>query len=407
MSVIALRGAVLADADRPPIEDGVVLVKDEWISAIGAWDEVRVPRATELLDARGLTLMPGLVDAHVHLTPLTYDEWLRGLDPPLVARSVLRGAAHAAAALRHGVTTVRDCGAAHHGIFELREAIVAGTLPGPRLVLAGAALATTGGHAPMLSVQADGDAGVRAAVRAQVAAGADLIKIMATGGTATPGERTLDVQFTREELAAIVDETHRRGKRVAAHCSCQAGAELLVEVGVDTIEHGIELDDAVCAAMAQAGIFLITTTALTRYEAESGDPAIAPFTRAKAGPACESQFASLRRALTHGVPIALGTDADGMVYPFGETLASELEWVVRAGGRPRDALRAATLGGARACAVDHEVGTLEPGKVADVIGVAGDPLRDVGAVACVQLVMARGRVAHDGRGQSATEAAAV
>jgi imidazolonepropionase-like amidohydrolase len=395
-----VRGRLIDGTGAPPIEEGAVLIRDGRVAAAGPAAAVagRAAAGEVELGGSGLTVLPGLVDAHVHLMMATWSEHERGVDPASVSRSSLRGARNARDALAHGVTTVRDCGAWHRGIFELRTLVDGGELPGPRMVLCGSALATTGGHGPTVSVQADGDAGVRAATRAQVSAGADFIKVMATGGTATPGERTEDVQFTRAELTAIMDEAHRRAKRVAAHCSCLAGAQAALDAGVDTIEHGIELDDALCARMADRNVFLVSTLALTHLEASS-DPetgGIPPWTRERAKRACVLQLASFQRARTHGVPIAIGTDADGLTHRLGSGMLPELEWVVRAGVPPLEALQAATLGSAQALGWSDRIGSLEPGKLADLVLVHGDPVADLRALRRVALVLKGGEVVHRG-----------
>ena len=399
-SGLLIRGRLIDGTGALPIEDGALLIDDHGrIANVGLSSTVAVDGAVSVMDVRPFTMLPGLIDAHVHLVSCRHHERSISLTTRDIAASVLHGARNAREAVQNGVTTVRDCGACHHGIFDLRTLTEVGELLGPRIVLAGCAISTTGGHGPNVSVAADGDAAVRAAARAQIGAGADFVKVMLTGGTATRHERIEDVQFTAAELLAIVDEAHRRNKRVAAHCSCLAGARLAVDCGVDTIEHGIMLDDELCARMAENRISLVTTTALTRFEAQADptDGTIPAYTRAKAKVASEQQAASLERAIAAGVPVAAGTDADGVIYPFGSTLPTELESLQQAGLTPLEAIRAGTFASATAIGRAKELGSLEVGKLADAIVVDGDPSGNLDALRRVRLVIIDGIVRYENR----------
>ncbi len=397
---IVIRHCRIIDATgRSPIDDGVVVVRGEKIAAVGGVSEVACPEGPDVpaIDAGGGTLLPGLIDMHVHLALSCLERRASlSLTARHLADDVLCTLVLLRRVVREGITTLRDCGYPHHGIFALREAIKAGDFMGPRLILCGRAICTTGGHGDSISVQADGPDAVRAAVRGEIRAGADWIKLMATGGTATPGERTLDVQFTPEEMTAAVDEATRRGKKVCAHCSCLAGARAVLEAGVHTIEHGIDLNDETVAFMRERGVALIPTLACTRIEAEAGpDSGIAEFTRVRAKPAADSQAQSFQRALSAPVTIATGTDAGLFYLPIAiASLIRELQMMVSLGMSPMKALEATTRVSAEVLGLGHELGTVEAGKIADLLLVNGDPLANLNALAQVQAVFKSGNLVY-------------
>ena len=397
MTIVIENARVIPATGTDPIADGIVVVEGDRIAAVGSRDAVRVPAGDEVrvIDAEGGTVLPGLIDCHVHIAGgLTVEERLEGFTPRVVTAHMLRVMASLEEVVRSGITALRDCGFPHHGVFALREAIDEGRCLGPRLFLCGRALAATGGHGASISVQVDGSDAVRRAARAEMKAGADWIKLMATGGTATPGERTEDVQLTVGELAAAVDEAHRRGKQVCAHCSCLEGARALVEAGVDSIEHGIVLDDGVIEGMLAKGIWLVPTLKCTAIEGESGpESGIADFVRQKARAIYKVQKRSFQRALSAGVPIAAGTDAGPTYLPLGrESLVMELALMVELGMEPMVAIESCTREAARLLGVEDVLGTLEEGKLADLLILDGDPLEDVAELNRVGTVMKGGRL---------------
>ncbi len=412
MTTVIENARIIDATGAEPIRDGVLIVEGQRIAAIGARNVVEVPTGdcVETIDARGGTLLPGLIDMHVHIMgELTVQERLAGYVPQTVAAHTIRVTKALQDVVRSGVTTVREAGFPHHGVFALREAIESGDLCGPRLFLSGRALTATGGHCDWMSIQVDGPDAVRKAVRSETKAGADWIKLMATGGTGTPGERTQDVQLTVAEMAAAVDEAHRRGKKVCAHCSCLAGAQALVEAGVDSIEHGIELDDDTVQDMVRQGVWLVPTLKCTAIEGESGpETGIPDFIREKARSIYRTQMRSFQRALAAGVQIAAGTDAGQPYLLLGRhSLVLELALMVHLGMTPMAAIESCTRRAAHLLGASEALGTLEEGKLADVILVDGDPLLDIAALDRVQWVMKQGRLLQESLGGRGSDAALV
>jgi len=396
MAILIENARVIEATGSGPIADGVVIVEGDKITAAGPRDrvKVRVGDDTQVVDAGGGTVLPGLMDMHVHIGgEMTLEERVEGFTPRVVTAHMLRVMRQVEDMVRGGVTALREAGFPHHGVFALREAIDHGRCLGPRLFLSGRALTSTGGHGGWISTQVDGSDAVRKATRAEIKAGADWIKLMATGGTATPGERTLDVQFTVAEMAAAVDEAHRRGKKVCAHCSCLEGAQALVEAGVDSIEHGIMLDDDVLQDMVDKNIWLVPSLKCTAIEAESGpESGIADFTRQKAQQVYKTQMRSFQRALAAGVQIAAGTDAGPSYLPLGrESLVLELALMVELGMTPLATIESCTRHAARLLEVEDALGTLEEGKLADILVVDGNPLEDITTLNRVKWVMKGGQ----------------
>lgn len=359
----------------------------------------------ETVDLAGETLLPGLIDAHTHVllqgdaTSREYeDQILREAVPHRVARAVRA----ARIALEHGFTTIRDLETEGAGDADaaLRDAIDEGVIPGPRMKVVTRALATTGSY-PILGFRSDwnfpvgvqvcdGADGCRKAVREQVARGADWIKIYAnTGGLFLTPDHTVDSDriWTKEEMAAVVDEAHARHRPVAAHATSDTGVRMAVEAGVDSIEHGDSIRPEVAAEMARRHIFLCPTIWIGRYVAEP---------RAKEGRGIwaempEVEKTSFRNALKAGVPIAFGTDAGG--FPWTEySEALEFSAMVEDGMTPVEAIRSATVRAAELLRMEKEIGSIEPGKRADLVAVKGDPLRDVRALESVSFVMKDGAV---------------
>ncbi len=329
---------------------------------IGSWDAR--PDDT-ILEFPGATIMPGLIDCHVHLSGLhcrgSSDDWPESRDAAVAldAVALVRGLERL---LHEGITTVRDCGYPHHGLLGLRRAQQVGLFTGPRLVVSGRAITTTGGHGSRLSVRADGVDEVRRAVREEMRVGADWIKLMLTGGTGSPHERVEDVQMTVEEAQVAATEAHARGRRVAAHCSNRDGAHLALDAGVDSVEHGIDLDDTAVDRMAIAGTWLSAGLRCTRVEAEATEESGIPdYVRRKAAGIVDLQASSFQRALKRGVNIAAATDAGPAYFPLGiESLIAELATMQELGMTTLEALSSATGCAGQLLALE-DVGVLRPG----------------------------------------------
>lgn len=407
-------GALLDRPGQEPRRNVTLVVKNGKVDAVlpGVDVALKLPgeaTATEV-DLRDRFVLPGLIDCHVHLTfEYSPEAALRAVtETPTDA--AMRGVVYARRTLDAGFTTVRDVGATGEAIFALREAISRGDIPGPRVLAAGKSISITGGHAdptngyradvfripgPEEGV-ADGPDACMRAVRNQIKRGADLIKITATGGVLSRSGAGLAQHFTDEELAAIVRAAHAMGRKVAAHAHGTDGINAAIRAGVDSIEHGTFTDGESDRLLKERGTWLVPTllaSATVTENAKKPGYYIAPVARKalEAGPARQASFA---RSLRAGVPVAFGTDSGVSVH--GEN-AREFALMVDAGMNPADCIVAATVNAATLCGVESEVGTLEPGKQADLIAVKGDPLRDVTELERVVFVMRGGRVWKDAR----------
>jgi len=406
-----LTGATLIDGTgAAPVPDAAVVIDGDRITAAGPRAALSWPADAEVIDARARTLIPGLIDAHDHLASHGYGLATRlGLDEP-DSTAHLRTARVLAETLAMGYTSVRDAGGLDAG-FKL--AVEQGLIPGPRLVLALQIISPTGGigdrvspsghdccgaHDPLLPpCVANGPDPVRDVVRTMVRAGADVIKTATTGGASSrPGHGPLDAAFSLAEMEALVTESHALGRRVMCHALGGPGLRTALAAGVDSIEHGCYLDEdaTLLGQMAVQGTFFVPTLTVYVYHRESP----APHVRERAVALHAHHVASVRRALELGVPIAAGTDAGGHGHPKN---ALELKYLVEAGLTPMQALRAATQWAAACLGLEGEVGTIEQGRLADLVLVGGDPLDDVTLLldpARIELVLKGGAICADRRG---------
>jgi imidazolonepropionase-like amidohydrolase len=405
-AVTAIRaGALIDGTGAAPVKNDVILIRGERIIAVGA--NVTIPARATVIDLAGLTVLPGFIDAHVHLASRTLGDgdWQHAGLTMLPAELALLGAAHAQQTLEAGFTTVRDVGSAHYGDIALRNAINAGWVPGPRIVAAGVLFGITGGHcdetdglvpgllgheAGIEEGVADGVDAVRSAVRTMVKYGADVIKICATGGVLSLTDSVGALQYSEEEMRAIVETAHGLSRRVAAHAHGTEGIKAAVRAGVTSIEHGTILDSEAVALMVQHGTWLVPTLmagdqAMQLVEAGRLPPPIAAKARAIV-PRVQTSF---RLALRAGVKIALGTDAG--VYQHGRN-AHEFTLMVRYGMTPMQSIEAGTLSAATLLGRETEVGSLAAGKFADIVAVKGDPLQDITTLEHVDFVMKGGAV---------------
>jgi imidazolonepropionase-like amidohydrolase len=389
----------LGDTTTP---GSAVLVDGERILARGLEADVRAaaPRDAREVRLGGSTVMAGLVNMHTHFSlslPGTTGDGVRDLDPHALALHVADGARRT---LEAGVTTVRCVAEKDHVEMALRDAIVAGRARGPRIFTAGRALVCTGGHGHESSdtVECDGADGFRRGARAQIARGADLVKVMISGGIAGEHEQIDTAQLTEDEMAAVIETAHAWGRRVTAHAGPAAVIEQAVRLGLDCVEHGYQLTAEVAELMAERGTALVPTLVVTRCGAffdELGVPAWMQQRSLEAGP---RHAESYRLALAAGVEVLLGSDMPP-AHVFEGTTATvrELEHMSELGLSAPDALRAATVGPARWLGADAELGTVEPGKLADLVAVDGDPAQDVSALRSLHWVMQGGEVVRDDR----------
>src|SRR5690242_10334191 len=412
MATNILRGATLIDGTgQPPVENAVVAFRDGRILYAGAADgwQAETRRLadsgeTVMLDLAGQYLLPGLIDLHVHLAMGgEADSRLQG-DP---AWTTLLMLAHARNSLAAGVTTVRDVGGRFGLEFAVRRAVEAGLYVGPRMALSGRLLSITSAGTDYydgMYREADGPEEVRRATREQIKAGADWIKVLATGAVLTPGESPGAVQFGPDELTMAVAEAAKAGRPVAAHAHGIEGIRNAVAAGVRTIEHGTYLhrDPHVMEKMAERGIYLVPTLK-AGFDVINSDAASMPaWIVEKSKEVQEDALLSVRRALEMGVPIAMGTDA-ATPYNFHGENAMELVWMAEAGLSPMQCITAATASAARALGWESWLGTVEAGKVADLVVCAANPLENLRHLADrsqISLVFKDGQVvarqlAHD------------
>jgi imidazolonepropionase-like amidohydrolase len=357
------------------------------------------PAGATVINLPNSTVLPGLIDAHTHLTgdagKLGYESL--GISSP---REALTGAKNAKITLEAGFTTVRNVGAGGYTDIALRDAINEGDVPGPRILASGPPLGITGGHCDenLLPSEfhysaegvADGVAAVQKKVREDIKYGADLIKFCATGGVMSKGDDPTASQYTQEEMRALVADAHRLGRKVAAHAHGAEGVRWASDAGVDSIEHGHLMDDAAIATLKKNGTYLVPTLYLTEWWSENMEKMKAPeYLAAKMKMVSATAEKAAQKAIQAGVKIGLGTDA--AVYPHGLN-AHELAVYVKLGMTPLQAIQAATINDADLLGWSDKVGTIEAGKWADIIAVDGDPLKDVTTLQHVRFVMKGGQV---------------
>jgi imidazolonepropionase-like amidohydrolase len=391
---------------------GLVVVAEGKIVVVGA--KAAVPAGAEVIDLGDATLLPGFIDAHTHLTMMYSDDWkqstLDGLQKT-IAEQALDASANARVTLLAGFTTVRDVGSHDYLDVGLRNAIRDGVVPGPRMLVTVHALGSTGGHCDhgggfrpgLFGRETDPLDGVingpdqaRYAVRLDHKYGADMIKVCATGGVLSLTDDVDTPQLTQEELNAIVDEAHALRRKTAAHAHGNEGAKRAVLAGIDSIEHGSFMQDDTLDLMKQRGTYLVPTLIAgdsLREKIDKGvylPPAIIAKTRA----ALSARSQMFQHALAKGVKIGFGTDA--AVYAHGRN-AEEFHLMVGLGMKPIDALRSAALPDAELLAIQDKVGTLESGKLADVIAVPGDPVENIRQTEKVFFVMKEGVIYRNDR----------
>jgi imidazolonepropionase-like amidohydrolase len=391
---IAIVGGRLIDGTgRNAIDDSVIIVKEGKIESVGKSGEIEIPAGFEVISTDNKTVMPGLVDAHFHFFGVKEFSTAENVDQILNHRlGTIRSVVMARILLENGFTAIRDCGG--RNALALKLAIEERTIIGPRIMASGPYISQTGGHgdihylplawAKQIRLIADGPHNCRRAVRESIREGADFIKIMTSGGTGSVRDPCEIPQFTIEEIRAMVDEAHTNKKRIATHCYCIEGAKNSIEAGIDTIEHGSLLgrDEEVLRKMAEKNIVLVPTLSIIKLEAEHGEELNMPkWTYMRSRELIKEQYITIMKAHAAGVKIALGTDYMGLYeppYPRIGSNAYELQLLVEETKfTPMEAIVSGTQRGAEAMGLESQIGTLEPGKLADIIIVDGDPLKDI------------------------------
>jgi imidazolonepropionase-like amidohydrolase len=402
-TVVIHAGRLLDVKTGKTLNNQTIVIQGEKIASVGA--DAATPAGATVIDLPNATVLPGLIDAHTHITYNPNFGYSRlGISIP---REALIGARNAKITLEAGFTTIRNVGASGFADVALRDAVNAGDVPGPRMLVSGPALSITGGHCDnnLLPFEyhateggvADGVEAVQRKTREIIKYGADVIKVCATGGVLSHGDNPQASQYTLEEMTAIVADAHRLGRKVAAHAHGAEGIRWASMAGVDSIEHGSYIDDAAIAEMKKNGTYLVPTLYLMDWFYENAEKiGTLPELIAKAKEVMPAARKNVARAFAAGVKVGFGTDA--AVYPHGLN-AHEFAVMVKLGLTPLQAIQSATINDADLLGWSDKVGTIEPGKWADIIAVEGDPLTDVTTLEKVKFVMKGGDMVKNGYGK--------
>jgi imidazolonepropionase-like amidohydrolase len=391
-----IRNVTLLDGTgAAPVTGQALIVEGRRISWIGP--EAQLPEGSDghAIDGQGGTIMPGMINCHVHLTNDGSPDLFGQVERDSVTVSALRGYLNLQATLESGVTSVRDCGAANGIALDLARAVDDGLVPGPRIRAAGRVITMTGGHGHFIGREADGPAGVRQATRAEIKAGAHFIKAMATGGVLTPGVVPTQTALQPDELEQVAREAHNAGRRAACHAIGNEGIKNAIRAGIDSIEHGFYLDDEALELALDRGTVLVPTLIAVNQIVNNGKTGAMPaWVVEKAESESGHHRESFAAAVRSGMKVAAGTDAGTPFNPH-TYLPQELALMVDYGMRPMEAIVAATRNAAENLDLAPDVGTLEVGRLADIVVVDGDPSSDITAAGRVRFVMKDGVLARD------------
>jgi imidazolonepropionase-like amidohydrolase len=409
--IVAVKAARLFDGKADALQaNGVVLVQGTKILAVGT--DLAIPAGAEVVDLGDATLSPGFIDAHTHLTFESRDDWKQQFVDGFrreTTEKAIESTVYARKVLEAGFTTVRDVGSSNMLDVGLRNAIARGLVPGPRMLVSVHALGSRGGHADETGLRHDaikevgpaegiahGPDGFREAVRFQVKYGADVIKFCASGGVLSLADEVDTPQLSPDEMKALVDEAHRLRKKVAAHCHGDHAAQEAIAAGVDSIEHGSFLTEQTLAMMKERGTYLVPTLLAADWLGGKLDK-LPPEIVVKAKAAIAARSTMFRTAVRLGVKIGFGTDS--AVSPHGIN-AREFALMTGLSMPPIAALKSATSVDAELLGIAGRTGTLEPGKLADLIAMPGDPIADITATERVFFVMKDGKTIRNDRHQS-------
>ena len=376
MATIFRNGNVII-GNGESVEKGAVAINGNIIAFVGETKKIRPSTKDKVFDISGKSILPGLIDAHVHLCLDGSPDPMTSVAKDSTPQLTLKAANHARQTLDAGVTTIRDMGGRDYVDLAIRDGIESGLLQGPRMICSGKLVCMTGGHGWQFGREASGIDDVREAVREQLKMGVNFIKMIATGGVMTKGVEPGATQFTLEELLAGVEEAKKAGRRTATHAQGTEGIKNSLWAGVNSIEHGFFLDDEAIELMLEMNAYLVPTLnapyQIIRGGVRRGVPRYA-VDKSKA--VMKSHFQSVRRAYKSKIPIAMGTDAGTPFNCHGEN-SKEMELLVKAAMTPMEAIVATTKIASEVLALEKKVGTLEKGKLADLIIVDGNPLKDI------------------------------
>lgn len=392
---ILITGVDLYTGLEPTIvRNGYICIGGEGrIESVGSGKPPSLPVGYRLFEGGGATALPGLIDMHTHIMGGTAEQARQGhMMTRVIVQQAVHGIRNLDRAIRHGITTVRDAGAATDGIFALQEAVKAGSIAGPRIVASGSALTMTGGHGyPSFAIEADGADGLRRAARMQLKAGAECIKLIASSGVAAPCGCVAGLQLNFVEMAAAADEARRGGVHSLAHAIPTAAVREALGAGVDSIEHGIFLDEQTVQLMKDAGVHYTPTLAIFERISRGASPGRYPSHMVeKAKPCVEPHKRSFEMAVNAGIPILAGSDSGNWGWLLGD-LADELVLMNRYGFAAERCLQAATVTAASFLQKSGDIGALEVGRYGDVLLVGGNPLEDLRALYDVKAVFRAGQ----------------
>lgn len=359
-----------------PVKNSYFVVEDKKIVKVGN-GESPLSDDMEVVDLTGKTVMPGLINSHVHITMEPVGDPVSIMEKESAAKTTLRGVANLKKHLHSGTTFFRDLGAPKGIDFDLRDGVNEGLVEGPQFLAAGKCVTMTGGHGWFIGREADGVDETRKAAREQLRAGSDIVKIMATGGVMTKGVEPGSPQLTMEEMKSAVDEAHKAGKKTASHAQGTEGIKNAILAGIDSIEHGIFLDDEVIQLMVDKGVYLVPTLVAPYFIVENGvEAGIPKYAVDKSEYVMKFHMDSFTKAYKAGVKIAMGTDA-GTPFNLHDAAPHELKLMIQCGMTPMESLVASTKSSADLLGILDNYGTLEEGKFADFLVLNENPIDNI------------------------------
>ncbi len=382
-------GKLINGTGKEPVENVVVVIKGSKIIGVGKKEAVEIPDGAKVIDVTGMTVMPGLIDSHMHLMGMKTDNFVLEMHVIPEEVKLIRAVVDASRLLDAGFTTVKDCGGTN--ALYIKRAIAEGTIRGPNIVAAGPVLGITGGHSDthylpynwakeirMMTI-CDGVDECMKGARLSLREGADFIKMCTTGGVMSERDSPKQTQFTMDEIKAVVEVAHHAGKFVTAHCQGTEGMHQSIEGGIKTIDHAFYPDQEVIEMGIKKGIIFVPTLAIVHVIIQPSMANIMPeWGVRKAKEAWEDMIKNIARLKEAGAIMAMATDYCGSTSMMQGTNAIEMELLVKyCGYSPMEAIKAATWGGSMACGLEDQIGTIEAGKLADLIIVDGDPLKDI------------------------------